>query len=105
MDMDKGDLDWEKVENALAGTKKISLFAGAGDSLFGIAELGDDSKVVTAKGNLTRREEESLANTPDGKDHCMHTLELGPIGIGDARAARAVEGAIVGIATRREAVL
>ncbi len=47
MDMDKGDLDWEEAENTLAGTEQVSLFAGAGNSLLGIAKLGDDTKVVT----------------------------------------------------------
>jgi len=35
------------------------MFAGAGDSLLGIAELGDDTKVVAAESNLTRREGEA----------------------------------------------
>ncbi len=35
----------------------------------------------------------------------MHTLELGLIGIGDARATSAVEEAIAGIVARRAAVL
>jgi len=50
-DMDKGDLDREKSKNTLAGTEQVSLFAGAGNSLLGIAKLGDDAKVVAAKGN------------------------------------------------------
>ena len=45
-DMDKGDLDWEEAENTLAGLEQISLFAGAGNSLLGIAKLGDDAEVV-----------------------------------------------------------
>ncbi len=104
--MGKGNMDWEKVENTLACTEQISMFAGAGDSLFGIVELGDDTKVVAAKGNHTRGEGESLANRPDeDKEHCIHTLELRSIGIGDARATSAVEGAIAGIVARKEAVL
>jgi len=35
----------------------------------------------------------------------MHTLELGSIGIGDARATSAVEGAIAGMVARGAAVL
>jgi len=65
MDMDKGDFDWEKVENTLAGMEQISMFARAGDSLFGIVELGD-TRVIAAKSNLTRREGESLANRLGG---------------------------------------
>jgi len=81
------------------------MFAGAGDGLFGIAELGDDTKVVTAKGNLTRGEGESLADRPDGKEHYVHTLELRSIAIGDARATSAVGGVIAGMVTRQVAVL
>jgi len=53
MDMDKGDLDWQEAEDPLAGVDEVRVFAGAGDSLFGVSELGDDSKVVAAKGDLS----------------------------------------------------
>jgi len=105
MDMDKGDLDWEEAENTLAGMEQVSLFAGAGNSLLQIVELGDDAKVVAAKGNLARREGEGLADRRDDKEHCMHTLELRLIGIGGTRATSSVEGAIAGIVARRSAVL
>jgi len=104
-DMDKGDLDREEAKNTLAGPEQVGLFAGTGNSLLGIAKLGDNAKVVAAKGNPARREGESLADRPDGEEHCMHPLELGSVGIGDAKATRAVEGAIASMVTRGATIL
>jgi len=39
MDMDEGGLDWQAVEEAVAGMEQISMFGQAGDGLFGVSEL------------------------------------------------------------------
>jgi len=103
--MDKGDLDRQEAEDPLAGTDEVRMFAGAGDSLFGVSELGDNAKVVAAKGDLAGGEGEGCTDRLGGKEHGVHALEFSSIGIRDARATGAVEGAVAGVVAGREAIL